>query len=118
LSFDDSDLRCDSPEVEIDESEMDLFGSGCGKLPMSCMWEILRRLPPAGLLAAGSVCKGWRETARRLWRAAEELRLRVPPRSQPGFVGSVLQKCPGLSRLNLRLERLGSVPERNIFFQI
>ncbi|KAJ7006111.1 hypothetical protein NC653_005458 [Populus alba x Populus x berolinensis] len=105
LSFDDSDLRCDSPEVEIDESEMDLFGSGCGKLPVSCMWEIFRRLPPAGLLAAGSVCKGWRETARRLWRAAEELRLRVPPRSQPGFVGSVLQKCPGLSRLNLRLER-------------
>ncbi|XP_061967826.1 F-box/LRR-repeat protein 17-like [Populus nigra] len=104
LSFDDTDLRCDSPEVEIDESEMDLFGSGCGKLPVSCMWEILRRLPPAGLLAAGSVCKGWRETARRLWRAAEELRLRVPPRSQPGFVGSVLQKCPGLSRLNLRLE--------------
>ncbi|KAG6783850.1 hypothetical protein POTOM_009528 [Populus tomentosa] len=104
LSFDDSDLRCDSPEVEIDESEMDLFGSGCGKLPVSCMWEIFRRLPPAGLLAAGSVCKGWRETARRLWRAAEELRLRVPPRSQPGFVGSVLQKCPGLSRLNLRLE--------------
>ncbi|KAH8515398.1 hypothetical protein H0E87_004028 [Populus deltoides] len=104
LSFDDSDLRCDSPEVEIDESEMDLFGSGCGKLPVSCMWEILRRLPPAGLLAAGSVCKGWRETSRRLWRAAEELRLRVPPRSQPGFVGSVLQKCPGLSRLNLRLE--------------
>ncbi|KAL9395755.1 hypothetical protein Peur_010008 [Populus x canadensis] len=104
LSFDDSDLRCDSPEVEIDESEMDLFGSGCGKLPVSCMWEILRRLPPAGLLAAGSVCKGWRETARRLWRAAEELRLRVPPRSQPGFVGSVLQKCPGLSRLDLRLE--------------
>lgn len=104
MSFDDSDLRCDSPEVEIDESEMDLFGSGCGKLPVSCMWEIFRRLPPAGLLAAGSVCKGWRETARRLWRAAEELRLRVPPRSQPGFVGSVLQKCPGLSRLNLRLE--------------
>ncbi|KAJ6708951.1 MITOCHONDRIAL ATP SYNTHASE COUPLING FACTOR B [Salix koriyanagi] len=104
LSFDDSDLRCDSPEVEIDESELDLFGSGCGKLPVSCMWEILRRLPPAGLVAAGSVCKGWRETTKRLWRAAEELRLRVPPRSQPGFVGSVLQKCPGLSRLNLRLE--------------
>ncbi|KAF9686894.1 hypothetical protein SADUNF_Sadunf02G0037300 [Salix dunnii] len=104
LSFDDIDLRCDSPEVEIDESELDLFGAGCGKLPVSCMWEILRRLPPAGLVAAGSVCKGWRETAKRLWRAAEELRLRVPPRSQPGFVGSVLQKCPGLTRLNLRLE--------------
>ncbi|CAK7346482.1 unnamed protein product [Dovyalis caffra] len=104
LSFDDNDLRCDSPEVDIDESELDLSGSGSGKLPASCMWEIMRRLPPAGLLAASKVCKGWRETGRRLWRAAEELRLRVPPRTQLVFVGSVLQKCPGLSRLSLRLE--------------
>ncbi|KAJ6337014.1 hypothetical protein OIU76_006807 [Salix suchowensis] len=57
LSFDDSDLRCDSPEVEIDESELDLFGSGCGKLPVSCMWEILRRLPPGGV-GGGRKCPG------------------------------------------------------------
>lgn len=71
------------------------------------MWEILRRLPPAGLLAAARVCKGWRETAKRMWRAAEELRLRVPARAQVGLVGSVLQKCPGIVRLSLRMERLG-----------
>ncbi|EEF41399.1 F-box/LRR-repeat protein 17 [Ricinus communis] len=104
LSFDDIDIRCDSPEPEMDESELDLFGSGSGRLPASCMWEVLRRLPPAGLLAAARVCKGWRDTARRLWRAAEELRLRVPIRAQLGFVGSVLQKCPGLVRLSLRME--------------
>lgn len=69
------------------------------------MWEVLKRLPPAGLLAAARVCKGWRDTAKRLWRAAEELRLKVPTRAQLGFVGSVLQKCPGLVRLSLRMER-------------
>ncbi|KAF2314812.1 hypothetical protein GH714_036745 [Hevea brasiliensis] len=104
LSFDDIDIRCDSPEPEMDESELDLLVSGSGKLPASCLWEVLKRLPPAGLLAAARVCKGWRDTARRLWRAAEELRLRVPPRAQLGFVGSVLQKCPGLVRLSLRME--------------
>ncbi|KAG5246284.1 F-box family protein [Salix suchowensis] len=104
LSFDDNDLRCDSPEIEIDEPELDMSGSGSGKLPVSCMWEILRRLPPEGLLAAARVCKGWRETARRLWKAAAELRLTVPPRTQFVFVGSLLQKCSGLSRLSLRLE--------------
>ncbi|KAJ6352336.1 hypothetical protein OIU76_001534 [Salix suchowensis] len=104
LSFDDNDLRCDSTEIEIDEPELDMSGSGSGKLPVSCMWEILRRLPPEGLLAAARVCKGWRETARRLWKAAAELRLTVPPRTQFVFVGSLLQKCSGLSRLSLRLE--------------
>ncbi|KAJ6399379.1 hypothetical protein OIU77_020012 [Salix suchowensis] len=118
LSFDDNDLRCDSPEIEIDEPELDMSGSGSGKLPVSCMWEILRRLPPEGLLAAARVCKGWRETARRLWKAAAELRLTVPPRTQFVFVGSLLQKCSGLSRLSLRLERSGFIFERVAFLQI
>ncbi|CAI0434278.1 unnamed protein product [Linum tenue] len=104
LSFDDIDMRCDSPELGELGSELDLDGSGPGGLPSSCTWEVLRRLPPAGLLAAAAVCKGWRDTAKRLWRAAEELRIRVPPRAQLGFVGSVLQKCPGLVRLSLRME--------------
>lgn len=95
----------------MDESELDLLGSGSGRLPASCMWEVLRRLPPAELLSAARVCKGWRDTARRLWRAAEELRLRVPPRAQLGFVGSLLKKCPGLTRLSLRMERLGFILE-------
>lgn len=71
---------------------------------MSCLWEVLRRLPPPALLSAARVCKGWRDTSKRLWRAAEELRLRVPAKAQIGFVGSVLHKCPGLVRLSLRME--------------
>ncbi|KAL0389438.1 UNVERIFIED_CONTAM: F-box/LRR-repeat protein 17 [Sesamum calycinum] len=47
---------------------------------------------------------GVEETTRRLWRAAEELRLRVPAKAQIGFVGSVLQKCPGLLKLSLSIE--------------
>jgi len=109
LSFDDIDVRdsldsddeeeCDAPELEtvIDS----------GRLPMRCLWEVLRRLPPPAILSAAKVCKGWRDTARRLWRAAEELRLRVPAKAQVGLVGSVLQKCPGLVRLSIRMERLG-----------
>lgn len=57
------------------------------------------------LLIAAKVCKGWRDTSRRIWKAAEELRLRVPVRSQLGFAGSVVRKCPGLLRLSLRMER-------------
>lgn len=117
LSFDDVD-NCGgggggggfySPEPEeedfdapMDEPEPD---PDCGGLPGSCLWEVLRRLPPAGLLSAAKVCKGWRETARRLWRAAEVLKLRVPVRAQVGFVGSVLHKCPALVSLSLRMER-------------
>lgn len=44
---------------------------------------------------------------RKIWRAAEVLRLRVPSSAQVGFVGSLLQKCSGLVTLSLRLERLG-----------
>lgn len=110
LSFDDDvgDVNGGFPEEEDDldlgDPVADPESSG---FPAGCLWEILRRLPPAGLLAAASVCKGWRETAKRLWRAAEELRLRVPARAQVGLVGSVLQKCPGIVRLSLRMERLG-----------
>lgn len=110
LSFDDIDIRCDSIEPESDNELPDPDvdqGSFYGGLPPVCLWEVLRRLPPAGILAAARVCKGWRDTTRKLWRAAEELRLRVPVRAQLGFVGSLLQKCPGLVRLFLRMERLG-----------
>ncbi|XP_015891437.3 F-box/LRR-repeat protein 17 [Ziziphus jujuba] len=112
LSFDDVDNSVGggfySPEVEDDdfddpiaEAENDLESGG---LPASCLWEVLRRLPPAGLLSAAKVCKGWRETSRRLWKAAEVLKLRVPARAQVGFVGSVLKKCAGLVSLSLRME--------------
>lgn len=91
-------------ELDFGDLSLDLESGG---LPANCLWDILRRLPPPGLLAAARVCKGWRESARRVWRAAEELKLRVPARALVGFVESVLKKCPGLVRLSLRIERLG-----------
>ncbi|KAA8543317.1 hypothetical protein F0562_021188 [Nyssa sinensis] len=105
LSFDDIDVG-DSPESDDDEYMVPELESdlGSGRLTATCLWEVLRRLPPTALLSVAKVCKGWRDTARRFWRAAEELRLRVPAKAQVGFVGSVLQKCPGLVRLSLRME--------------
>ncbi|XP_027368054.1 F-box/LRR-repeat protein 17-like [Abrus precatorius] len=115
LSFDDLDDRaagldlCEPDDMVdrdlFDEADLDLDldTDSCG-LPASLLWEVLRRLPPAGLLSAAKVCKGWRETARKLWRAAEELKLRVPASVQVGFVASMLQKCPGIVRLSLRME--------------
>ncbi|KAK7277586.1 hypothetical protein RJT34_22601 [Clitoria ternatea] len=86
------------------DPDLDLDSESCGGLPASLLWEVLRRLPPAGLLSAARVCKGWRETSKRLWRAVEELKLRVPVKVQVGFVASMLQKCPGIVRLSLRME--------------
>lgn len=115
LSFDDVDDRSsgfDPLEMSDGEEERDLFidpepdldSSG---LPANVLWEVLKRLPPTGLLSAAKVCKGWRDTTRKLWKAAEELRLRVPFGVQVGFVASMLQKCPGIMRLSLRMERCG-----------
>eukprot|EP00268_Persea_americana_P052233 TRINITY_DN5841_c0_g2_i14.p1 TRINITY_DN5841_c0_g2~~TRINITY_DN5841_c0_g2_i14.p1 ORF type:complete len:551 (+),score=77.27 TRINITY_DN5841_c0_g2_i14:356-2008(+) len=73
-------------------------------IPSICLSEVMRRLPPPALLSAAQVCRGWRDCARRVWRSAEELRLRVPPLSQVWFVGSVLRRCTGLVRLSLRIE--------------
>lgn len=107
LSFDNVDVP-DIPKSDENDFPGDLLELGSdldsGPLPGNCMWEVLRRLPPPTLLSAAKVCKGWRECTRRLWRAAEELRLRVPERAQVGSVGSLLQKCPGLVRLSLRME--------------
>ncbi|WOL19641.1 hypothetical protein Cni_G28443 [Canna indica] len=86
------------------EEEDEAGWDGEGALPASCMLEVLRRLPPKELMRAAAVCRGWRECVRRAWRSAEELRLTVSPRSQIGFIGSVLQKCAGLTRLKLRME--------------
>ncbi|KAJ4968192.1 hypothetical protein NE237_014893 [Protea cynaroides] len=107
LSFDDNEMNV-SP-LSDDEGCSDGLPdtkpeSGDGRLPWNCMWEVLRRLPPASLLSAAKVCRGWRDCTRKLWRAAEELRLKVPAKAQIGFVGSVLQKCSGLVRLSLRME--------------
>ncbi|URD90397.1 F-box LRR-repeat protein [Musa troglodytarum] len=102
-------VTVEEPEVVVEEGggeeEDDEAGwDGEGSLPSSCMVEILRRLSPKELMRAAAVCRGWRECVRKVWRSAEELRLRVSPRSQIGIVGSVLQKCAGLTRLALRME--------------
>ncbi|CAH1447343.1 unnamed protein product [Lactuca virosa] len=95
-SDDEGGEECLSPDVELDV--------GSGELPVNCLWEVLRRLPPPSLLSAAKVCKGWLDVSRRLWKAAEELRLKVPAKTQVGCVGSVLQKCPALVRLSLTME--------------
>ncbi|XP_055813196.1 F-box/LRR-repeat protein 17 [Solanum dulcamara] len=109
LSFDDIGVTDESPGSDDDEgeffdleSEFDLGGSG--KLPGNCLWEVLKRLPPSALLSSAKVCKGWRDVSRRIWKSAEELRLEVPVKAQIGLVGSVLQKCPGLVKLSLRMK--------------
>ncbi|CAI9758830.1 unnamed protein product [Fraxinus pennsylvanica] len=78
-----------------------------GNVLASFFWEVLKRLPPVRLLsgAAAMVCKGWRETTKKLWRAGEELQLRVPVKARIGFFGSMLQKCPGLIKLFLTMKR-------------
>ncbi|XP_047316587.1 F-box/LRR-repeat protein 17-like isoform X2 [Impatiens glandulifera] len=103
LSFDEVDVIDSDHEDEYDETELDLVEDVAG-LPMNCLWEVLSRLPPTSLLSAANVCKGWRDTSMKIWKAALELRLKVPARGEVGFVGSVLKKCPRLVRLSLSLE--------------
>ncbi|KAK4273078.1 hypothetical protein QN277_021545 [Acacia crassicarpa] len=108
LSFDDAGNQTGGFDpLEPDDREaghLDSFDvDSCG-LPVNVLWDVMRRLPPTGLLSAANVCKGWNDTARRVWRAAEELRLRVPAKAQVGFVASILQKCMNLARLSLRME--------------
>uniref|UniRef100_A0A7N0UFZ8 F-box domain-containing protein n=1 Tax=Kalanchoe fedtschenkoi TaxID=63787 RepID=A0A7N0UFZ8_KALFE len=104
LSFED--LRDSFPESDEDEEGVEVEDEGvvAGGLPVSCMWEVMRRLPPVDLMTSAKVCTSWRDLTRRVWRSVEELRLRVPSTAMVGFVGSVLKKCPMLTRLALRME--------------
>ncbi|CAN8279307.1 unnamed protein product [Cochlearia groenlandica] len=110
LSFDEVDPRICEDESDLDAGATDLDLNldteivQPGRFHAVGLWEVLKRLPPSSLLMAARVCKGWRETARKMWKAAEELRIRVPERSQIGYIGSLLQKCPRLIRLSLKIE--------------
>ncbi|KAG1368715.1 F-box/LRR-repeat protein 17 [Cocos nucifera] len=88
----------------VPAAEEEVVEVGGGVLPASCLAEVLRRLSPKELMGAAAVCRGWRGCVKRVWRTADELRLRVSPRSQIGFVGSVLHKCARLTKLTLRME--------------
>ncbi|KAK7274337.1 hypothetical protein RIF29_15422 [Crotalaria pallida] len=100
LSFDDFDDHTGAMDVVTAEPDLlrndrvdkDSFEEPSDPLDLDLDSCSLR----AGLLLAAKVCKGWRDTARRLWRAAEELKLRVPASVHVGFVASLLQKCPGM----------------------
>ncbi|CAH8382723.1 unnamed protein product [Eruca vesicaria subsp. sativa] len=105
LSFDDDvEPRRDDDEPDPTDLRVDAEIVQPGRFHAVGLWEVLKRLDPCGLMMAARVCKGWRETARRMWKAAEVLRIRVPRKAQIGYVGSLLQKCPGLVRLTLTLE--------------
>lgn len=92
--------------MEEDEEE-ELVGVGtAGLVPLSSLVEVLKRVPVKELLSAAVVCHGWRQCVKRMWRSAEELRIKVSPNSQIGFIESILEKCAGLVRLTLRMERL------------
>ncbi|PUZ37903.1 hypothetical protein GQ55_9G155200 [Panicum hallii var. hallii] len=110
------------PDVEMDEAggEGDQLGEGGEEeeeeegavmevggrpVPSEVMAEVLRRLGPRGVMAAAGVSRGWRDCAGRVWRAADELRLRVLAASGAGLLGALLPRCPALSRLQLRMER-------------
>ncbi|CAN6317551.1 unnamed protein product [Urochloa humidicola] len=69
------------------------------------MAEVLRRLGPRGVMAAAGVSRGWRDCAGRVWRAADELRLRVLAGSGAGILAVLLPRCAALSSLHLRMER-------------
>lgn len=107
LSFDDEESDGLDPleSTAVWPHGDDLDSSG---LPGNVLWNVFKRLPPSGLLTAAKVSRGWRDMTKRLWKAAEELRLRVPASVQVGFVASMLQKCPGIVSLSIVMERSGS----------
>lgn len=92
----------DDVEVLDDDVEMELGGRW---MPTSVVWEVMRRLPPVSLLLAAKVCKGWRDLSKKMWKCAEELRIKVPLNIQVGYFGSVLRKCDKLVRLVITMER-------------
>ncbi|KAH9615943.1 hypothetical protein KSS87_001507, partial [Heliosperma pusillum] len=105
LTFDDAD----SAELEAAAALMEVGGQmvdAGGGWPAGCLLEVMKRLPPLGLIAASGVCVGWRDVASRVWKATEELRLRLPPTATAslGFLGSLLKKCPSLLRISLTIQ--------------
>ncbi|CAN6356881.1 unnamed protein product [Urochloa humidicola] len=75
---------------------------GAGRrAPGEVLVEVLRRMAPRGVAAAAGVSSGWRDCARRVWRGAEEVRLRA---SSVRPVGALMARCPKLARLVLRMD--------------
>lgn len=121
LSFDEAGTTPRSPEkkpkvedVDMGEAEAELDDDdddeatvdvGARKVHREVMAEVLRRLGPRGVMAAAGVSRGWRDCAGRVWRAAEELRLRVRASSGVDLLAALLPRCSALSHLHLQMER-------------
>lgn len=121
LSFDEAGTPSSpekKPKVEDMDVDMEVDGAGAGAeedddedammdvggrpVPKEVMAEVLRRLGPRGVMAAAGVSRGWRDCAGRVWRATEELRLRV---AGLDLLAALLPRCTALARLSLRMER-------------
>lgn len=94
----------DMEEDEEDEEEdLGLVELGAGRrAPWQVVAQVLRRISPRGLAAAAGVSRGWRECARRVWRAAEEIHFSA---ASVRPVGALIARCPVLAKLALRMDR-------------
>ncbi|CAN6323248.1 unnamed protein product [Urochloa humidicola] len=103
----EGDVEMGEPEEGGDDDDGGdaVMEVGGRPVPREVMAEVLRRLGPRGVMAAAGVSRGWRDCAGRVWRAADELRLRVLAGSGPGILAALLPRCDALSRLHLRMER-------------
>jgi len=97
------DVEGEEADDEEDEEGPGWVQLGDGRrAPGEVLVEVLRRLAPRGVAAAAGVSRGWRECARRVWRGAQEVRLRA---AGVGPVGALAARCPALARLVLRMDR-------------
>ncbi|CAL4905347.1 unnamed protein product [Urochloa decumbens] len=89
-------------EAEEEDSGPERVDLGAGRrAPGEVLVEVLRRMAPRGVAAAAGVSREWRECARRVWRGAEEVRLRA---NSVRPVGALMARCPALARLVLRMD--------------
>nr|CAB3466416.1 unnamed protein product [Digitaria exilis] len=93
----------DMEEDEEDEEDLGLVELGAGRrAPWQVVAQVLRRISPRGLAAAAGVSRGWRECARRVWRAAEEIHFSA---ASVRPVGALVARCPALAKLALCMDR-------------
>ncbi|CAN6310135.1 unnamed protein product [Urochloa humidicola] len=101
----EGDVEMGVADGDPEEEDDDVMEVGGRPVPGEVMAEVLRRLGPRGVMAAAGVSRGWRDCAGRVWRAADELRLRVLAGSGAGILAVLLPRCAALSSLHLRMER-------------
>nr|CAB3462544.1 unnamed protein product [Digitaria exilis] len=97
------DMEEEEDDEEDEEEDLGLVELGAGRrAPWQVVAQVLRRISPRGLAAAAGVSRGWRECARRVWRAAEEIHFSA---ASVRPVGALIARCPVLAKLALRMDR-------------